>query len=96
MQQRETKACGGDSERHSTPFNLKSTDQPHSTRKQRETKEERGRKREWWRWRSAEARGRKIDEMRERESCAPKRVFDEMRKREGGESLVKRGERKNY
>ena len=37
------KASGGDGdgERHSTPFNLKPTDQAHSTRKQRETKEER-------------------------------------------------------
>ena len=31
----------GDGERHSTPFNSKPTDQAHSTRKQRETKEER-------------------------------------------------------
>ena len=36
------KASGGDGdgERHSTPFNPKPTDQPHSTRKQRETNEE--------------------------------------------------------
>ena len=31
----------GDGERHSTPFNSKPTDQAYSTRKQRETKEER-------------------------------------------------------
>ena len=35
------KASGGDGERHSTPFNPKPTNQAHSTRKQRETKEER-------------------------------------------------------
>ena len=76
-QKRETrsmppKASGGDGdgdgERHSTPFNPKPTDQAHSTRKQRETKEERaieggdGDRR--WRWRSTEASGRKIDERK--------------------------------
>ena len=106
MQQRETKASGGDGDgdrddkRHSTPFDLKPTDQPHSTRKQRESKEKRESGGDvdgdrWW-WRSMGARGRKIDAMRERKSYAPERVSDEMRKRKGGESQVQRGERKNY
>ena len=60
------KASGGDSERHSTSFNSKPTDQAHSTRKQWETKEERviGSDGDRRRWRSTEARGRKIDERK--------------------------------
>ena len=57
----------GDGERHSTPFNPKPTTQAHSTRKQRETKEEsaidgggdrRKRKKGWWEEESL-MRGRK-------------------------------------
>ena len=73
------KASGGDGdgERHSTPFNLKPTNQVHSTQKQRETKEEKAiggggdgnqRKLEEERLMT----GRKIDQMRGRkkELCA--------------------------
>ena len=70
------KASGGDSERHSTSFNSKPTDQAHSTRKQWETKEERvigsdGDQRKLEEERLM--RGRKIDQMRERKSCASER-----------------------
>ena len=74
-------ASGGDGngERHSTPFNSKPTDQAHSTRKQRETKEERaisggdgdseGNRRKLEEERLM--RGRKIDQMkgRKKELC---------------------------
>ena len=96
-QKRETrsmppKASGGDGdgdgERHSTPFNPKPTDQAHSTRKQRETKEERaiggsnGDRRR--RWRSTEASGRKIDERKKER--AVRRERERERERESAES----------
>ena len=100
-QERETrstppKASGGDGddERHSTPFNPKPTDQAHSTRKQREKKEERaieggdGDRR--WRWWSTEASGRKIDERKKDwldERKKERAVLREReREREGAES----------
>ena len=49
------KASGGDGERHSTPFNLKTT-------RNKGRKSDRRRRR----WRSTKARGRKIDQMRGR------------------------------
>ena len=84
------KASGGDGngERHSTPFNSKPTDQAHSTRKQRETKEERtigsGGSVVGDRRKLAEERlmrGRKIDQMRGR-----KKELCVEREREGAES----------
>ena len=85
------KASDGDGERHSTPFNPKPADQAHSTRKQRETKEERAIGSGGDRRKLEEEklmRGREIDERKK------KRVV-RLREREGAESQVQRGERKN-
>ena len=84
------KASGGDGERHSTPFNPKPTNQDHSTRKQREIKEERaigdgsgvdGDRRKLAKERLM--RGRKIDQMRGRKKeLCPERERERERERE--------------